>query len=92
MSEVQPHIQRVIDERTELAIRAAKLKAFFDTPIFKGLDAERSKLMREQHSIMDAYVDVLDNRLMLEGIGGPHTQDSGNNSPPPPPPPPEIGG
>ena len=63
MSTLQPHQQRVVDEKTELSERLGKLLAFFQSPIFAGLsEAERSRL-RNQARFMDGYAAVLEERI-----------------------------
>lgn len=58
-----PHQQRVIDEKDELDSKLQKLSAFFDTPIFAGLnEAEKQRLVR-QEAAMDAYSQVLGERI-----------------------------
>lgn len=60
---IQPHQQRVIDERIELADKLGKLYAFFQSPIFATLsEAERSRL-RSQARFMDGYLAVLAERI-----------------------------
>lgn len=60
---MEPHQQRVVDEKNELSERLAKLLAFFQTPIFEGLsEAERSR-MRNQARFMDGYCSVLEERI-----------------------------
>ena len=63
MSTLQPHQQRVVDEKTELSERLGKLLAFFQGPIFPTLsEAERSRL-RNQARFMDGYAAVLEERI-----------------------------
>lgn len=63
MKELQPHQQRVVTEKEELAEKLAKLLAFFQTPIFAGLsEAEQSRL-RNQARFMDGYAAVLEERI-----------------------------
>ena len=60
---LQPHQQRVVDEKNELSEKHAKLLAFFQTSIFQGLsEAERSRL-RNQARFMDGYEAVLEERI-----------------------------
>jgi len=61
---MQPHQQRVVDEKTELDDKREKLGAFIQTnPIFGKLDeAERERLVR-QHSCMTEYSDILGERI-----------------------------
>ncbi len=62
--ELQPHQQRVVDEKTELDDKLTKLKAFIDgNPIFAGLpDDEKERLVR-QHSCMTEYSEILGERI-----------------------------
>ncbi len=42
-----PHQQRVVDEKTEMDDRRAKLTAFYEAPIFHGLpESEQTRLLR----------------------------------------------
>ena len=67
MSNLQPHQQRVVDEKTELSERLSKLQAFFLGPIFPTLsEAERSRL-RNQARFMDGYAAVLEERIAAFG-------------------------
>lgn len=60
---MQPHQQRVVDEKNELSDRLSKLYAFFQGPIFPTLsEAERSRL-RNQARFMDGYAAVLEERI-----------------------------
>lgn len=60
---MQPHQQRVVDEKTELDARMDKLTAFIDTPMFAGLDAaEQERLVRQLHH-MGHYTAVLGERI-----------------------------
>jgi len=62
-STMQPHQQRVVDEKAELNERLGKLLAFFQSPVFDGLsEAERSRL-RNQARFMDGYAAVLEERI-----------------------------
>ena len=67
---MQPHQQRVVDEKAELDAKLEKLKVFIGnsgenpSAIFEGLPpAERSRLIR-QASIMEEYSDVLRERIV----------------------------
>ena len=62
-SEMQPHQQRVVDEKCELAARLAKLTPFFDTPIFAGLPEEEKQRLERQEEAMRAYGDILTERI-----------------------------
>jgi len=60
---MQPHQQRVIDEKAELDAKMDKLTAFIDTPIFSSLPAqEQERLVRQLH-YMGHYTAVLGERI-----------------------------
>lgn len=61
---LQPHQQRVVDEKTELDEKLTKLGAFIESsPIFAGLpDDERERLVR-QKSCMGEYSEILGERI-----------------------------
>jgi hypothetical protein len=62
-STMQLHQQRVVDEKTELDVRLAKLIPFLDTAIFAGLDeAEQSRLRQQSHA-MACYSAILGERI-----------------------------
>ena len=60
---LQPHEQRVVDERTELIDKITKLHAFFRTEIFKNIQEEDQNLLEEQVQLMMNYSDVLLKRI-----------------------------
>lgn len=62
-SDVPPHQQRVLDEKTELDDRSTKLQAFFSNPIFSGLPADEQDRMQKQAVAMQAYSQVLGERI-----------------------------
>lgn len=60
---MQPHQQRVVDEKTELDEKLEKLSAFFGNPIFTSLpDVEQNRLNR-QKVVMKEYSDILGERI-----------------------------
>ena len=60
---MQPHQQRVVDEKAELSDKTDKLEAFLGGSIYVGLPpAEQSRLTR-QHRIMQLYEQVLSERI-----------------------------
>lgn len=62
-STMPPHQQRVVDEKTELDERRAKLDAFYSTPIFHGLpESEQSRLL-SQGVAMRTYSEILGERI-----------------------------
>lgn len=60
---MQPHQQRVVDEKTELDAKMDKLTAFIDTPLFASLpEAEQERLvMQLMH--MGHYTATLAERI-----------------------------
>lgn len=60
---MQPHQQRVIDEKTELDGRLKKLNAFIDGEIFKGLPEDERTRLRKQVGYMKCYSYVLEERI-----------------------------
>jgi len=61
--QLQPHEQRVVDERTELIEKITKLHAFFRTEIFENMQEEDQNLLEEQVQLMMNYSDVLLKRI-----------------------------
>ena len=60
---MQPHQQRVVDEKTELDLKLGKLRNFLNGSIFLSLDeAERFRLT-EQANLMNGYSAVLGRRI-----------------------------
>lgn len=60
---LQPHQQRVVAEKAELDDRLNKLLAFTAGPIFGNLSAAERGLLHEQASYMQAYSNVLGQRI-----------------------------
>jgi hypothetical protein len=60
---LQPHEQRVVDERNELIEKITKLHAFFKTEIFNNLPEKDQNLLEEQVQIMMNYSDILLKRI-----------------------------
>ena len=61
--QLQPHEQRVVDERTDLIEKITKLHAFFKTEIFENLQEEDQDLLEEQVQLMMNYSDTLLKRI-----------------------------
>lgn len=53
-----PHQERVVTEKSELDEKLTKLKAFFATEIFGGLDSAEMERLQRQADHMQAYSDV----------------------------------
>jgi hypothetical protein len=63
MPGLQPHQQRIVDEKAELDEKRAKLVAFFDTTAFAGLDVAEQIRLGEQADAMRTYSDALGERI-----------------------------
>ena len=63
---MQPHQQRVIDERNELSAKLAKLIVFTNSDSFTEIvedERERDRLI-QQKSIMAQYLAILNRRII----------------------------
>lgn len=58
-----PHQERVVTEKTELDEKLTKLRAFFDTPIYKSLDTAEQGRLQAQSLIMGSYSAILADRI-----------------------------
>ena len=60
---MQPHQQRVVTEKDELAEKLTKLNAFIGGEIYNGLpEDERTRLARQATAMKD-YLDILNERI-----------------------------
>jgi hypothetical protein len=62
-STMQPHQQRVVDEKAELDERLEKLVAFSKTPVFAGLDSAERNRLSKQAEAMTMYSHILFDRI-----------------------------
>jgi hypothetical protein len=60
---MQPHQQRVVTEKDELAERLTKLNAFMSTQIHDGLASEEKIRLAKQACAMKDYLDILNDRI-----------------------------
>lgn len=60
---MQPHQQRVIDEKTELDAKLEKLRPFFSNPVFAGLPQEEQDRLSQQETVMTKYSAILGERI-----------------------------
>lgn len=60
---MQPHQQRVVDEKTELDEKRAKLEAFTHTEDFANLPRSERDRLEHQAFHMTAYSDILAARI-----------------------------
>ena len=62
--ELQPHQQRVVDEKTELDKKATALSEFIaHSHIFETLDAAEQERLKEQNDVMWQYSEILGARI-----------------------------
>lgn len=64
---LQPHQQRVVDEKNELVEKLQKLMRFKTTPTFQALALHEQNLLREQEIVMDRYAHILGERIAAWG-------------------------
>lgn len=58
------HIDRLLDERSELVIKVNKLQAFIGSnALFNDLPVQDQDLMTTQRYIMHLYIDLLTKRI-----------------------------
>jgi septum formation inhibitor MinC len=64
MMTLEPHQQRVVDEKKELDEKATKLSNFIGTnPIFAGIHPDEQERLKEQCEIMWQYSEILGKRI-----------------------------
>ena len=60
---MQPHQQRVVDERDQLAEKLTRLNSFIGGDVVKGLPAEERIRLARQAVAMKEYLDILNDRI-----------------------------
>lgn len=61
---MQPHQQRVVDEKTELDAKAKALSDFIgNSDIFPTLGAAEQERLKEQNDVMWQYSEILRQRI-----------------------------
>ena len=60
---MQPHEQRVMDEKAELDARLERLRAFMAGQTFRSIDNLQRDLMARQAAYMSAYSQTLGERI-----------------------------
>ncbi len=60
---MQPHQERVLQEKAELDERLAKLTAFLETDTYHALPDEDKELLRLQWALMCDLSDILAKRI-----------------------------
>jgi len=59
------YIERMKKEHDELCDKHDKLTTFITSLTFEALEHESRELMIKQHVFMGAYIDILNQRIML---------------------------
>lgn len=63
-TQLQPHQQRVVDEKAELDTKATALSKFIgESPIYPTLDAAEQERLKEQCELMWQYSEILGARI-----------------------------
>lgn len=60
---MQPHQQRVVDEKDELEEKLTKLNSFIGGTIYDSLSADERNRLSRQAVIMKDYLDILNERI-----------------------------
>lgn len=60
---MQPHQKRVVDEKTDLDAKLAKLRLFFTGSIYPSLSEDERDRLQRQESAMHDYSEVLGERI-----------------------------
>ena len=65
ITDLQPHQQRVVDERRELDERRQKLSEFIRGDVYLSLPVQERSLLRKQAKVMRQYSDLLGERIAV---------------------------
>lgn len=60
---LQPHQQRMLDEKAQLDPRVKALQAFVETPLFASLDSSEQFDQHDQLNAMERYQAALGRRI-----------------------------
>ena len=60
---MEPHQQRVVDEKAELDMRRSKLAAFFYSDTYPQVPPDERALLEKQFRVMTQYSDILGERI-----------------------------
>lgn len=60
---MQPHQQRVVDEKDELAEKLTKLNSFIGGTIYDSLSVDERNRLCRQAAVMKDYLDILNDRI-----------------------------
>lgn len=60
---MQPHQQRVVDEKNEISDKTSKLESFLGTALYASLPTPEQTRLSRQFLIMQLYEQVLSERI-----------------------------
>jgi hypothetical protein len=60
---MQPHQQRVVEEKDALAEKLTKLNSFIGGTIYDSLSADERNRLCRQAAVMKDYLDILNDRI-----------------------------
>jgi hypothetical protein len=60
---MQPHQERVVQEKKDLDEKLAKLRLFFTGDIFGTLDEDEQNRLKRQENVMHLYSEILGERI-----------------------------
>jgi hypothetical protein len=60
---MEAHQERVVEEKTELDYKMAKLGKYFESSSFNFLPKHEKLLLRNQFAVMEKYSDILGDRI-----------------------------
>lgn len=63
MSNLQPHQQRVVDEKEALDTKIAALNTFFKGDVFSKIPKAEQDRLTLQHQVMQVYSTILAQRI-----------------------------
>jgi hypothetical protein len=62
--QLEPHQERVVQEKKELAVKLTALEAFIEeSPIFQSLDKREQYRLVRQSIVMNDYLNILNERI-----------------------------
>lgn len=68
--QIDAHIQQMLDEEAQLAVRASALRVFVTSSKFSTLPAIDQELLAAQLFVMQSYASILNTRLRVATTAG----------------------
>ena len=60
---MKPFLVRLLHEKMQLRTRVTGLGNYLNTPAFNELNDTQKELLKQQHSVMTQYLDILEKRI-----------------------------